>query len=346
MVKSYLDKCRQELMHEQIDLADQIQRFEMLIKERMELIQFIESSEDDSFDSFSPQNYKVGVMDQESIDKIKNDIEQYRLELEQLESRQNDVMSRIDEIDSVILYYRGNDLLASDHMQRLHEYEDLQRRILISQEMDNQDFAKKMENSLIQSMIHMNRCVEFCTKLMDVDRDRCRIELSRMSDLMSGFLSDMNDFAVQLFPLSLKKEGIDVILDRYTRYLSNKYDAHIYWNVQKGECSSSEYISVMIFRIVQKICSMILEHLQIKNVWIDMECRDMIVLSVKYECSNMELVISDRNAPENHSSIRSLWNQLDDRIRILSGSIELNKDSENETIIHVIIPNDDSKCFT
>lgn len=157
MIKSYLEKNRQELLKHQIDLSNQIQRIDMNLNEKKKMIQYIEKSGDKSYDSFIPQNFTM-EMDQEKIHDIEKEIEQDQRKMEQLIQSRINIDSKIDEIEIVISNYCENS------------------------KQDNQWNCK-------QELYCLKNRVELCSKLMVIDIPRCRIELRNVLDRLQNIIT-------------------------------------------------------------------------------------------------------------------------------------------------------------
>lgn len=171
MIKAYLLRCQQELLEKKIDLQNEIQNNEMIIKKNEKLISLITDSEDKSYTSFTPGNFKSD-MDGKKIKELKMQIsgmQEYSLELKNKLELIND---RIRELEQIIQKEKDNNKVQS---QKQKEQEESNQRYDIS----------------IQQLNDVLHRLNVCIKMAEMDPTRCKIELRDISSTVQKIINNM-----------------------------------------------------------------------------------------------------------------------------------------------------------
>lgn len=157
MVKQFLLKYEQELMEKKIDLTKSFQNNELLIRENEEYIRFVETSENEDYDSFAPQSYNR----KSDLTKIK-ELKEKQKQLKEISARKKEEIENID--------------------QRLSELSDIIEEVRNNEEQKVQEDIKEANrNKTLDSLIHK---IEFCINLVNVDPKRCKMELQEIVKLL------------------------------------------------------------------------------------------------------------------------------------------------------------------
>ena len=100
MVKEYLEKIRNELIDEKLNLESEHQNIRIKISENQKFVERLREEDEQNFDAFSPrkQNYTL----RESIKKLEEEQQNYLEDSENIRQRLLKIYAKLDEIDSVI----------------------------------------------------------------------------------------------------------------------------------------------------------------------------------------------------------------------------------------------------
>lgn len=123
MVKTYLLKRQQVLLEKKIDLVNALHKNKLLLQENCEIVAFIKSLENSSYESFSPQNYK-NDMNSHKLSRLKE--EQIQLEEKQAELEENlkSVYAELEELDLIIQNVKQNENINSNQDGEQNKIED------------------------------------------------------------------------------------------------------------------------------------------------------------------------------------------------------------------------------
>lgn len=164
MVKEYLLNCKKELTEEKTQLMKELKNNELFIKENLKFMHYIEMSEDKSYDSFVPQSFEKDL-DEKKLFELK----EKQKELEQCRSQ---LVKKIETIN-----------------HKLVELEKIIASIIIreDEESENMYSAENDVYSVLQNLNRINNRIKMCVDLVDVDRNRCKLELMNLS----GYIDDI-----------------------------------------------------------------------------------------------------------------------------------------------------------
>lgn len=336
MVKSYLEKCRQELLELQIDLTNQVQKIDMMMKEKIELIQYIELSEDPGYDSFSPQNFRTD-MNQQKIRSIKKELKQYEEKVEDLRNRHENVASKIKEIESVIQMNKENESYDTAMKQKLDDNDIFRLKVLETQELERQRIARDLHDTVVQNLTSMIHRIELCNRLMDMDKERCRVELKTMSRTLRDTIQQMREDIYNLHPISLDDVGLDTTIEKEMERLLKNSNLKFSFQSKGDHYGILPVISLTIFRIIQEACNNTIRHANANNFMILIEyTKDSISLTIEDDGCGFNIEQDKQESGVFYSGFG--LSAMYERVYLLSGTINIHSEIGHGTRIEVVIP--------
>ena len=202
---------------------------------------------------------------------------------EKLKKEISNLTEHIAELEDVLKIVRENTRAAEGKEVLLEEDEIFRKKILETQEMERQRIARELHDSIVQSLTGMVHKIEFCTKLMDVDTVRCKLELQTMSKMVRKIIEDMRQVIYNLRPMSLDDIGLDVTLEQEVTKLQNTGKILVDYQIEGKSQKLMPLTSLTILRIVQEACNNIMKHANAQHI--------KILLS--YESKKIGLQIKD-----------------------------------------------------
>ena len=181
MVSEFLEEL-ETLYNEKDDyLRKQVKSLQLTLKENTEFVKILESEEDKTYESFSPRKLysknqdKIESLNIES-EKICEKINNIKLEIEKNQEniqRLNEVMNEFDQI-----------------LEKASLYDEIQNENDKSDEFSYYDQdVQKYEFNLKNQMMNTMNSLELCSKIIDIDPVRCKLELSSAMEIISKFLN-------------------------------------------------------------------------------------------------------------------------------------------------------------
>lgn len=241
---------------------------------------------------------------------------------------------------------RLNDHLKNDHACNSNKLdgglnEDVNGlKLLETQEIERKRIARELHDSTVQNLTNLVHKTELCTKLVDLDPIRAKLELQTMINTIKTTINDMRNIIYDLRPMSLEDLGLVITVKRYIKQFIDSTKIKVILNVENERQINSDIIDLTLFRIIQEACNNSMKHAQANIINIDL----------KYKENNIELFIEDNGCgfeqntykEEQYVSNNSLSGfglpMMKERVGLLSGKLEIVSTINKGTKISVCVP--------
>lgn len=286
---------------------------------------------------FSPLN----VEDEYDQDVLyKNEMDELVLQLSTAESaweQQKKVCQSFERLKKFL--YRMEQELQSNTKEDCCNLIDYSTKILETQEMDRNRISRDLHDSAVQSLTSLVHKTEYCSKIVDKDPVRVKLELQSMIDLNKEIINDMREIIYDLRPMSLNNIGLISTIQAYCLHLRRYDNLDVVLNVIGKERGLNSIVSVTLYRIIQEACNNAIRHAKSKKV----------IIRLSYMSHSIELDIEDDgigfdvNKVESESMERDELHgfglsTMKERARLLSGSFIIDSKPGAGTKIHLVVP--------
>lgn len=335
MIVEYLEKIRQEMYEQKLTLERQNQRDEILSNDNAKFISALEASLDENYEQFSPRN--INQESYEKIDslkiaqdKIDDDVNKAKIQIANLNAH-------LAELDSVLKVARENSKSISKENNLIEEDEIYGRKILETQEFERQRIARDLHDSVVQNLTSMIHKIEICTRLLEMDKIRCKLELEAMSKNVRLIIDDIRRVIYDLRPMSLDDIGLEATLEREISKLRSLGQMKVTYEVEGKMQKLEPVVSLTILRIVQEACSNIRKYAEAENVRI----------YLKYELDSVQVKIEDDGIGFDVDKIKDSKKNSDsgfgipmmkERVFLLCGKLEIDSKPGEGTSIKIRVP--------
>jgi two-component system sensor histidine kinase DegS len=296
----------------------------------------MEDSEDKSEDSFSPQNFQ-SHRNHQKLEMIRSELTKQGQQKEELVKKQENLNYKLRELERVILLCKENESFKVHMKKKMDEDELLRIRLLETQEWERHRIARDLHDSAVQNLSSVIHHIELCTKLIDMDPERCKRELNNMSKLVRNVIQDMRQTIYNLHPASLDDMGLDVTIQREIDRLKRSYDIDIEFKSSGSDQGLLPVIPMTLYRIVQECCSNSIQHADANKITID----------IRYEEQNIYMTIEDDGRGFDVAKVRRESAGLNkgfgisniyERVHLLSGTIDIQSEIDHGTRLEITIP--------
>ncbi|TGY95965.1 hypothetical protein E5329_12460 [Petralouisia muris] len=337
MIIKYLEKMHHEMYESKLNVERENQKKKILLRDNIRFIQALENSLDENFESFTPRD-----VDQEIHAKISSlKEEQKKLEMEINESgiEISNLDAHLDELESVLKVAREkerNQLNKKDLKQKRGIY---QRKILEIQEIERQRIARELHDSVVQSLTNTIHKIEICSKIMEVDSVRCRLELHVLSKTIRDIIQEMRNIIYDLRPTALDNIRLETLIENEVSKISKSEILNVSYETLGESIELSPMITLSVLRIVQEACNNILKHAKAKSVLVQVEYNKENVF-VRVEDDGVGFTINDiQNLKKEDGSGLGI-SMMKERVFLFAGRLEVNSEPGKGTRILVEIPID------
>lgn len=337
MITEYLEKLHEEMYEKKVSLERDYKRNELLLKENLQFIYTLENSLDKNYESFSPLG--INRESYAKIESLKKEQSQIVSQSEELKIKIIDLDEHLKELESVLKSVRENIRVENEKNILIEDDEVFRKKILETQEMERQRIARELHDSIVQNLTGIVHKLELCTKLMDMDTVRCKLELQTLSKTVRKIIEEMRQVIYDLRPMSLDDIGLPVTLEQEVDKLKRTGEFMVDYKIEGTVEKLSSLISLTILRIVQEACNNIRKHANAEH----------ISILLTYEPEKINVQIKDDGCGFDVNEIKHLHREdssgfgismMKERVYLLSGRIEIKSIKSEGTIITVQIPID------
>lgn len=256
--------------------------------------------------------------------------------LEEKETLEQEKVSLRESIEAVDLEIKELD----DVLKEYQESEDINSHGMVvveSQERERQRIARDIHDSVVQTMTGLVHKSEFCTKVMDKDPLRAKLELEVINNMVRNCIDELRAIIYDLRPMSFDDLGIDVTLNRVIERCKLNTDMNITYTIEGEPYQLKSVVALSIIRIIQEACNNSIKYSKGKN----------IKMQLIYSKNDITLIHEDDgvgfdfNKPSNITENNTGFgiSSLKERVFLLGGKISFSSNNNGVgTVIKVIIP--------
>ena len=226
----------------------------------------------------------------------------------------------------------------SDNGHKEEVIHDYSAKLLETQELDRNRIARDLHDSTVQSLTTLVHQTEFCSKLLDIDPVRVKLELQSMIEMIRSIINDMREIIYDLRPMSLNNIGLDAAIDSYCTRIKKNEGLNISLKVEGEEKKLSSIVRVTLYRIMQEACNNIIKHAAAHRVFVSITYdEDQIKLEVEDDGVGFDIEKIEENTEEDelHGFGLSIMRE---RANLLNGTFSITSQPEKGTKITVIVP--------
>lgn len=210
-------------------------------------------------------------------------------------------------------------------------------KILEQQENERQRIARELHDSTVQVLTNLVHKTELCTKIMDVDLIRAKLELEIINNTIRYTINDMRNIIHDLRPMAFDDFGLDVTLERVISQIKANTDIQIHVDVVGKKKPLSSVVSLTLIRIMQEACNNSIKHSDAENIYITFSYEeDSVTLSIRDDGKGFEV----KNAEQRKESQNKGFGVsiMKERALLLSGDLKITSGKNKGTQIMVTVP--------
>lgn len=210
-------------------------------------------------------------------------------------------------------------------------------KILEQQENERQRIARELHDSTVQVLTNLVHKTELCTKIMDVDLIRAKLELEIINNTIRYTINDMRNIIHDLRPMAFDDFGLDVTLERVVGQIKANTDIQIHVDVTGNKKPLSSVVSLTLVRIMQEACNNSIKHSEAENVYITfLYGEEAVTLTVKDDGKGFDAKNIDQNKEGQNKGFGV--SIMKERALLLSGDLKIVSGKGKGTLITVTVP--------
>lgn len=339
VILSYLFQLQKELLEEKNSLVQQIEAIDKNINELQNSVSSITSKTDPGYNLFSPNTIESSDIQSDlsneiySLNESKN---MYTIMYEKVENR----LQHIKDIISWSEVKAGQNydyLIDSLDITESLSYENYRLNLLQTQEIERNRIARELHDTTVQNLTNIVHKTELCTKLVDIDTVRTKLELQTMISTIRTTIKDMRSIIYNLMPMSLEDLGLQISIDQLANQIMQNNNVKVKLDIEDTNIKVPSIVNLTLFRIIQESCNNALKHAKAKEIKINLNYNNKnINLEIEDDGIGFDLkssVLSGNNISSNFG-----LSIMRERVYLLSGHIKIDSKKNMGTKIRVTVP--------
>ena len=333
MVVEYLEQTKKQFIDKRESLLDEISSLEIKSKENIRMIQMLEDTNDDNFESFSPR--EVSSYNKSKMVELSEEQKQIQQLLKDYRSEVLELNLKIDEVASVIKVAQNESEICNVEISKSKKSN---LNVLESIEKERQRIARDLHDSTVQNLTSLVHKSELCMKLIDLDPIHCKLELSSMGKILREVIEDMRKMIYDLRPMSFDDIGFGVTIERALDKCKAAYNIRYSFKIEGEEYQLPNMVSISLLRIIQESCSNAINHGNAKMIDIKLIYHeDSIELMVENDGDGFDVSTIDDLSRDDYSGFG--LSMMKERIYLLSGDLSIqSKAGEKGCLLTVNLP--------
>lgn len=215
---------------------------------------------------------------------------------------------------------------------------DYSTKLLETQEMDRNRISRDLHDSTVQSLTSLGHKMEYCSKMVDRDPIKVKLELQSMIELNKEIINDMREIIYDLRPMSLNNIGLASTVEAYCLHLRRNNNLDIQFKLEGEEKDLTSIVSVTLYRIIQEACNNAVRHSNGKNVSVRLAfLENNIEIDIEDNGNGFDLHKVEAKGKEDYLHGFGL-STMRERARLLSGSFSIDTKVGVGTKVHVSVP--------
>ena len=319
MICSYLEKLHSEYLEEKINIDKAIVNLQVQLRENKEFIKLLEDSTDITYESFSPRD--INAKSKLQLKELKEKQNELLQEIDELKVNQDEVLHKIDELENVIEMTKS--LINKDlesNADDLYESDVYRLKLLEAEENERQRISRELHDSTVQNLTAIVHKTELCSKLIDIDPIRCRLELNMMSRTLRDIINDTRKMIYNLRPMSFDDIGLEITIERALDKIKNDMSCNIGFLVEGEPYNIKPVVGITILRIIQEACNNAIKHSEASNIQVKL-IYDKSLFTVQIDDNGKGFSLNtDENVSREDNSGFGL-SMMKERIFLLSGEL-------------------------
>lgn len=333
MLYAYLEKLQTESLDRKLAIEKEEAALRCKLKENQEFTRRLEEDNASSYELFTPRS--AGLRNKEDLQKLKYERKLLTEQLDQKKAALDDSQKKLEEITQVIREAKSV-LISKDDYEEMNQ--NRYRLILLeTQENERQRISRELHDSTVQNLTGLVHKADLCSKLIDIDPIRCKLELSVMAKTLRDNINDIRAMIYDLRPMSFDDIGLEITIERAIDKIKNLSEKEIGFEVEGEPYEIKPVIGITILRIIQEACNNAVKYSEAASISVLMRYRqNEVLIAIEDDGQGFDVNrIDEKERTDNSGFGLSIMRE---RVYLLSGEIKIESEINKGTKITVIVP--------
>lgn len=332
MVITYLTKLQEEYLQEKLESEKELNRLQLKSRETEKFILLLEETNDPNYESFTPR--EVNSRNKKKILELEEEQKEIQESIAREKTHFDSCQEKLAELEQVIK--EAKNTVARNELD-IFNNEKYRASVLETQENERQRISRELHDSTVQNLTSMVHKTELCSKLVEMDPLRCKLELTTMSKTLREIINDTRQMIYNLRPMSFDDIGLDVTIERALDKLEYSETRSINFSVEGEPYQIKPIIGITLLRIIQEACNNAIHHANPTLIQVILKYEeDDVSVVVTDDGTGFDVKANDTNFREDNSGFG--LSMMKERVYLLSGTIHIESEIGKGTSITVKVP--------
>lgn len=180
MVIEYLQQIKDSYFEQKHALEKQLNLLEIQLKENIGMIKMLEETNDSCYELFTPRN--VNSKNKAKINELMEEQKTINESIENLKNSIKEYSSKIEQLDQIVEE-------ENREIEIVQEYTEA----MTQQNIVSDDEKESSEDNLLDGIKNVLNRVELCSRLIDIDPVRCRLELCSVMKILTDLIEEKDE---------------------------------------------------------------------------------------------------------------------------------------------------------
>ena len=180
MVIEYLQQIKDSYFEQKHALEKQLNLLEIQLKENTGMIKMLEETNDSCYELFTPRN--VNSKNKAKINELMEEQKSINESIENLKNSIKEYSSKIEQLDQIVEE-------ENREIEIVQEYTEA----MTQQNIVSDDEKESSEDNLLDGIKNILNRVELCSRLIDIDPVRCRLELGSVMKILTDLIEEKDE---------------------------------------------------------------------------------------------------------------------------------------------------------
>ena len=324
-------KRNEELMEQKKELEFKKRQQEFLVEEQ-------EKNRTPNISMFSPLSTDESDEEENREQAV---LEQLQLQLGLLEEeweKQKQVCSSFERLKQFFLHLDAKGQKRSKDQEEKSNLTSYSAKLIETQEMDRNRISRDLHDSTVQGLTTLVHKTEFCSKMLDRDPVRVRLELQSMIELNKEIINDMREIIYDLRPMSLNNIGLVSTVESFCLHLRRNDTVSVLLSIRGEEKPLTSIVNITLYRIIQEACNNALHHGHANKILVQITYgEDFMELMIEDDGVGFDLIQMMETSKKDELRGFGL-STMKERAGLLGGTFSIDTAPGKGTKINVVVP--------
>ena len=181
VVIEYLQQIKDSYFEQKHGLEKQLNLLEIQLKENIGMIKMLEETNDSCYELFTPRN--VNSKNKAKINELMEEQKSINESIENLKNSIKEYSSMIEQLDQIV----------EEENREIEIVQEYTEAMTLQNIVSEDEKIESSEDNLLDGMKNILNRVELCSRLIDIDPVRCRLELSSIMKILTGLIEEKDE---------------------------------------------------------------------------------------------------------------------------------------------------------